>query len=89
MSPTREATRTPKEKNIVVLGSGVLPQSLMRRNLVDEYLLLIHPLILGSGRRLFPDSGPFAGLRLVDAVTTSTGVVIATYQPTASGEPSS
>ncbi len=67
-------------KDLVVLGSGELVQSLMRRNLVDEYLLLIHPLVLGSGRRLFPD-GAFAALRLVDAKTTTTGVVIATYQP--------
>ena len=64
-----------------ILGSGVLVQSLMRRNLIDEYLLLIHPLILGSGRRLFADDGVFAALRLVDTKTTSTGVMIATYQP--------
>jgi dihydrofolate reductase len=68
-------------KDLVVLGSGVLVQSLMRRNLVDEYVLLIHPLVLGSGRRLFPDGGPLATLRLVDTKTTTTGVVIATYQP--------
>jgi dihydrofolate reductase len=64
-----------------VLGSGELVQSLMRRNLVDQYALLIHPLVLGSGRRLFADGGPFAALRLVDTRTTPTGVVIATYQP--------
>jgi len=69
-------------KDIVVLGSGALLQSLMRRNLVDEYILLIHPLVLGSGRRLFTDGGEFAALRLIDTKTTTTGVVIATYQPT-------
>ena len=53
----------------------------MRRNVVDEYVLLIHPLLLGSGRHLFADGGPFATLRLVDNKTTTTGVVIATYQP--------
>jgi dihydrofolate reductase len=68
-------------KHLVVLGSGELIQSLMRRNLVDEYVLLIHPLVLGSGRRLFTDDGAFAALRLVDTRTTTTGVVIATYQP--------
>jgi dihydrofolate reductase len=68
-------------KDLLVLGSGELVQSLMRRNLVDEYLLLIHPLVLGSGRRLFTDGGAFAALQLVDARTTTTGVVIATYQP--------
>ncbi len=68
-------------KDLVVLGSGELVQSLMRRHLVDEYVLLIHPLVLGSGRRLFTDGGAFAALRLVDTKTTTTGVVIATYQP--------
>jgi len=68
-------------KDLVVLGSGELVQSLMRRNLVDEYVLSIHPLVLGSGRRLFPDGIPFAALRLVDTKTTTTGVVIATYRP--------
>jgi dihydrofolate reductase len=69
-------------KNIVVLGSGELVQSLMRSNLVDEYVLQIHPLVLGSGRRLFND-GAYAALRLVDTKTTTTGVVIATYRPAA------
>src|SRR5712692_843267 len=47
-------------KDLVILGSGELVQSLMRRNLVDEFVLQIHPLILGSGRRLFTDVGSFA-----------------------------
>jgi dihydrofolate reductase len=67
-------------KDLVILGSGELVQSLMRRNLIDEYVLQIHPLVLGSGRRLFPDGGAFATLRLVDTKTSTTGVVIATYQ---------
>jgi dihydrofolate reductase len=66
--------------DLTVLGSGELVQSLRRRDLVDRYVLLIHPLVLGTGRRLFGDGGPSAALRLVDAVTTTTGVVIATYQ---------
>ena len=81
---TAEAVARLKEepgKDLVVLGSGELVQSLMRRNLVDEYVLLIHPLVLGSGRRLFPDGGAFAALRLVGAKTTNNGVVISTYQP--------
>ena len=68
-------------KDLVVMGSGELVQSLMRGNLVDSYVLLIHPLVLGSGRRLFPDGGAFAALRLVGTRTTNNGVVIATYQP--------
>jgi dihydrofolate reductase len=67
-------------KDIVVMGSGELVRSLMRRNLVDELVLLIHPLVLGSGRRLFADDGAFATLRLVEAQPTTTGVVIATYR---------
>jgi dihydrofolate reductase len=78
-----EAVAKLKEQpdDLGVLGSGELVRSLMRANLVDEYVLLIHPLVLGSGRRLFPDGGPSAALRLVDTKTTTTGVVIATYQP--------
>jgi dihydrofolate reductase len=68
-------------KNIVVLGSGELVRSLLQRNLVDELVLQVHPVILGSGRRLFADGGSFAALRLVDTKTTTTGVVIATYTP--------
>jgi dihydrofolate reductase len=68
-------------KDIAVLGSGELVRSLMRANLVDEFVLLIHPLILGSGRKLFPDDGPFAPLELVHSTTTTKGVVIATYRP--------
>jgi dihydrofolate reductase len=61
-----------------VMGSGELIQTLMRHNLIDEYLLLIHPLVLGSGRRLFGDTG--ADLHLVGAKASPSGVVIATYQ---------
>src|SRR5216683_2648328 len=71
-------------KDIVVLGSGELIRSLMGRSLVDEYVLLIHPLVLGSGRRLFTDEVPLGALRLVDSVMTTAGVLIVTYQP---GEP--
>jgi dihydrofolate reductase len=79
-----EAVARLKEQpgeDLVVLGSGELIQSLMRRNLVDRYLLMIHPLVLGSGRRLFTDGGSSAALRLVDTKTSTTGVVIATYEP--------
>jgi dihydrofolate reductase len=65
--------------DLTVLGSGELVQSLRRRDLIDEYMLLIHPLVLGTGRKLFPDGGPPAELRLADTVATTTGVIIATY----------
>ena len=67
--------------DLVVLGCGDLMQTLMRHGLVDVYVLLIHPLVLGRGRRLFNDDGRHAALRLVKSVPTTTGVVIATYQP--------
>jgi dihydrofolate reductase len=68
-------------KDIVILGSGELVRSLMARNLIDRYLLQIHPLVLGSGQRLFVDGGTPAKLRLIDSRPTGTGVVIATYEP--------
>jgi dihydrofolate reductase len=66
--------------DLVIMGSGELVQSLMQANLVDQYVLLIHPLVLGSGRRLFPEGGRASTLQLVKTSTTNTDVVIATYQ---------
>jgi dihydrofolate reductase len=65
-----------------IMGSGELIRSLMPRGLIDEYLLMIHPLVLGLGRRLFGDGVRTSMLRLVEAKPTTTGVLIATYQPT-------
>ncbi|WP_119727049.1 dihydrofolate reductase family protein [Thermomonospora amylolytica] len=67
--------------NLVVFGSGVLVRSLMRRGLVDEFVLMTHPLVLGSGRRLFEPAGPPARLRPVGSTLTATGVVVTTYRP--------
>jgi dihydrofolate reductase len=66
--------------NIVVLGSGGLVQTLYENDLVDEYALMIHPIVLGSGKKLFREV-PRKPLKLADSVTTSTGVVMATYMP--------
>jgi dihydrofolate reductase len=66
-------------KDLAVLGCGDLMQALMRHGLVDAYVLLIHPLLLWRGRRLFRDEVPRSALRLVESVITTTGVVIATY----------
>ena len=65
--------------NLTVLGSGVLVQSLMRRNLVDQITLLIHPLTFGTGRRLFAEDGVLTKFRLDQHVVTTKGVIIATY----------
>ncbi len=66
--------------DLVVLGSGALVRSLLPHDLVDELILLVHPVILGSGKRLFPEGTPPVELRLTSSVTTTTGVVIATYE---------
>ena len=66
---------------LAIMGSGALIGALMAADLIDEYLLMIHPLVLGTGRRLFP-AGVHASLRLTGSVTTATGVVIATYDAT-------
>jgi|RhiMetdeSRZDD1v2_1073273.scaffolds.fasta_scaffold102399_1 dihydrofolate reductase len=66
--------------NVVVLGSGGLVQTLYENDLVDEYSLMINPIVLGGGKRLFREL-PMKTLKLADSVTTSTGVVMATYVP--------
>ena len=70
----------------VVLGSGELVKTLMQANLIDQYVLLIHPLIMGTGKHLFPDAGTFSALHLIDVKTASTGVLIATYEPEGTGK---
>ena len=68
-------------KDLLVIGSGDLVQTLIRHDLVDEYRLMIHPVVLGTGARLFRDRNAKRSLTLVDATTSSTGVLIATYRP--------
>jgi dihydrofolate reductase len=68
-------------KNLVVLGSGELVQTLLENDLVDEFGLMIHPIVLGSGKRLFREGSAKKPLRLIRSTTSSTGVVIASYEP--------
>ena len=68
-------------KDLQVIGSGDLVQTLMQHDLVDEYRLMVHPVVLGSGKRLFRDGSATTPLRLVDTKTTCTGTLILTYQP--------
>jgi dihydrofolate reductase len=68
-------------KNIAVLGSGDLVQTLLEHDLVDEFFLAVYPLVLGSGKRLFRDSDQVRKLHLVDSKPTSTGGVLLTYRP--------
>jgi dihydrofolate reductase len=66
--------------NVVILGSGELVQALLPHGLIDAFLLTIHPLVLGSGRRLFGGGGALAKFDLVEAKPTTTGVLIARYE---------
>ena len=76
----RGRAQTIVDGNLVVMGSGELITALMSADLIDEYLLMIAPLVLGTGRRLFPD-GVRASLRLTDSTSTSKGVMITIYEP--------
>ena len=64
-----------------VHGSANLIQTLLRNNLVDEYRLWVFPVVIGTGKRLFADGTIPSGLKLLDSKVSSTGVVIATYEP--------
>jgi dihydrofolate reductase len=68
-------------KDIGITGSVTLVQSLLQEDLLDELGLMIHPVVVGSGKRLFEEGGDPKGLKLVDSKTFSTGVVYLTYRP--------
>jgi len=72
-------------KDITVLGRGALVQSLLRDGLLDELRLMVHPITLGSGKRLFEDEEDRKALKLVDSHTFATGVVYLTYRPADEG----
>lgn len=67
--------------DVVILGSGELVRSLMPEGLIDEYVLAIHPLVLGTGQKLFGETGAPTGMELIHSTTTTTGVIIAVYRP--------
>ncbi len=69
-------------RELQVHGSGALARTLLEHDLADELRLLVFPVIVGGGRRLFPDAGVATGLRLVDSRTTRSGVAVHVYQPT-------
>jgi dihydrofolate reductase len=79
------ALRKKDGKDIVILGSGDVVRKLLAKQLVDELILLIHPLVLGDGQRLFDNGGPGAVFELADTRTTTTGVIAATYRRTDHG----
>jgi dihydrofolate reductase len=75
------ALKQQQSGNIVVLGSGQLARYLLENDLVDEWSLTIHPLLLGKGKRLFDVTSSLTRLELVSATPTGTGVIMATYRP--------
>jgi dihydrofolate reductase len=83
-----DALKEEPGDDLGLLGSGELARSLMQRGLIDEFVLLIHPLVLGSGQPFFPE-GVLVTLELVDSVTTTKGVMIATYRTAQSAEAAS
>ncbi len=74
-------------KDITIIGSAVLVRSLLRDGLLDELRLMVHPVVLGSERRLFEDGGDREVLELADSKTFSTGVVSLTYRPSSKQGP--
>lgn len=68
--------------DVLVMGSSDLARQLVSADLVDEYLLMIEPIVLGGGKKLFPDDGTMRPLELVNHIATPTGVQICTYRPT-------
>ncbi len=74
-------------QDLLVYGSGDLVDELTRHGLIDEYRLMIHPVIVGSGKRLFNGLTTTTTLHLVDTISTATGVVVATYTTAADNQP--
>ncbi len=81
MGAVREL-RQQEGNAIQVMGSPALASQLISNGLVDEYRLMIEPIVLGGGKRLFPEDGQARTLDLVSTSTSSTGVLICTYRPT-------
>ena len=73
--------REESEADAVILGSGELIQALLPHGLIDTVKVAIFPLTLGAGRRLFPDGGAQAKFKLTEVKPTTTGVLLATYEP--------
>ncbi|HMF81928.1 MAG TPA: dihydrofolate reductase family protein [Acidimicrobiia bacterium] len=70
-----------RDRNLLLYGSGALLNTLLEHDLIDQYRIMIHPVVLGQGKRLFREASEEKPLRLVDVSTTSTGVMIADYEP--------
>jgi dihydrofolate reductase len=74
------ALRERDGKGLQIWGSATLASQLVQQDLVDEYILMIHPILVGGGKRVLPEDGQARPLQLVSTVTSSTGVVVCTYR---------
>jgi dihydrofolate reductase len=79
--PTAVAALKERDLTLMVAGSATLVETLRANSLIDEYRLMIYPIVAGSGRRLIGDSAAPGQLKLTDATTTGSGVIIARYVP--------
>lgn len=73
--------RTRPGRFALVVGSSQVAHQLIENDLIDEFRLMVHPIVLGGGKRLFPEDGRLVALELIETLTTRTGVVVATYRP--------
>ncbi len=82
-SVAEEVSRLKEQpgQNLLIYGSADLVDTLMQHGLVDEYRLMVFPVVLGSGKRLFADRTEAKALKFVDSKTTGSGVVVLTYEP--------
>jgi dihydrofolate reductase len=78
--------RQQSGKDILVAGSGKLVKALMDHDLVDEYRIMVHPIVVGGGRRLFGDGTDRKTMELVETKTFKTGTVVLVYQPKRNGK---
>jgi dihydrofolate reductase len=69
-------------KDVLIFGSGDLVNTLIQHGLIDEYQIMVFPIIVGSGKHLFKDGSETSAMRLVDTKTFGSGVVVLTYRPT-------
>ncbi len=75
------ALKAEEGRDLHVIGSPGLVQTLIERDLVDELQVMVDPVVVGGGKRLFRDDGALRPLRLIDGKVTSTGAIIAAYAP--------
>ena len=75
------ALRQQPGQDVLIFGSGQLVHTLMQHNLIDEYRLMVHPIVMGSGKRLFLEGSARKGLQLIETKVFSSGIVVLTYRP--------